>query len=100
MNQINNLNNINTDNIKNKKILHHEALKSLCALQYYMSTLESQSEDIKKINYALSFKLMNNIVNTLYKTTELKGDELEYSPELAMINNNLDNIINKLKMIN
>lgn len=85
--------------IINNKILHHETLKSLCALQYYMSTLENQSEDLKKINYALSFKLMNNIVNTLYKTTEINGDEFNYPIELLMIDNNLNNINIKLNLI-
>jgi hypothetical protein len=88
------------ENTNNKKILHHEALKSLCALQYYMSTLENQSDDVKKINYGLSFKLMTNIVMTLYKTIENPVDQLEYPPELMMIFNNLNNINTKLNFIN
>jgi hypothetical protein len=87
------------DKIQNKKILHHEALKSLCALQYYMSTLEKQPDDLKKINYGLSFKLMNHIVNTLFQTTENVEDK-EYPPELLMIFNNLENINKKLELLN
>ncbi len=85
--------------VANKKILHYEALQSLCALQYYMSTLNTQSEDLKKINYALSFKLMYDIVNTLYKTIEISVDEINYPLELMIINNNLNNINIKLNLI-
>lgn len=91
------MNNIN--NLSNKKILHYEALQSLCALQYYMSTLENQSEDLKKKNYALSFKLMNNIVETLCKTTEVDANQIDYPMELLMISNNLNNINSKLHLI-
>ena len=64
-----------------------------------MSTLSNQQEDLQKTNYCLSFKLMKNIVDTLYMTTENSVDNLDYSPELIMIFNNLHNINIKLDLI-
>ena len=78
------------DKQNDKQNLHQEALRSLCALQYYLSTLENQTPENKKINYALSFKLMKNIVNTIYNSIDINVDTLNYPEELLLIYHNLN----------
>ncbi len=79
----------------NKEELHHEALKTLCALQQYMGTLHNQKPNERQINYFLSFQLMNSIVNILYKTLE-KQEYTKYPTELLLIENNIQKIIGML----
>jgi hypothetical protein len=78
--------------IKDKETLHHEALKTLCALQQYMTTLHEQSQEERQINYFLSFRLMKNIVDILYKTLG-KQEYSKYPTELLIIENKLEKII-------
>jgi len=83
---------------QNKNILHHETLQSLCALQYYMSTLSTQGEEEKQRNYLLSFKLMKKIIDTLINTLDDKVIE-EYPLDLILIHKNIENINQKLNYI-
>ena len=85
-------------NTQDKNILHHETLQTLCALQYYMSTLSTQQEEEKQKNYFLSFKLMQKIFDTLIKTLDDKVIE-EYPLDLILIYKNIENINQKLHYI-
>lgn len=87
--------------IQNYNILHQEALKSLCALQYYMNTLSHQPEQEKNLNYFLSFKVMQQVVNTLLQTipVSMEKEEEVYPLDLLLINKNVENIHAKLKYI-
>jgi hypothetical protein len=86
--------NINKSKINNemKEKMHHEALKTLCALQQYMVNLQNQKLEERQVNYYLSFRLMNDIVNILYKTLN-KKEYNKYPTELLIIENNLQKII-------
>lgn len=84
----------------NVNILHSETLQTLCALQYYMSTLSDLKPEEKQRNYWLSFKTMQNIVDTLIKTVSIKNDiNIEYPLDLVLIHKNLENIQNRLAYI-
>jgi hypothetical protein len=80
--------------------LHNEALKSLCALQYYMTTLNNQPSKKKQENYLLSFTMMINIIEILVKTMPIKKEEVsEYPLDLMMIHKNIDNINSKFNFV-
>lgn len=78
--------------------LHTQTLKSLIAIQYFMSTLSSLSDTgLRNQYYIQSLETMKDVVETLIATTEKPLlQNQDYPEELVLVIKDLANINSKI----